>query len=267
MRHNRFTEIFSKLFGLNKERELGALEELEELSKYVKSRDDKVAYLEKKLKKIEKDLDAERKQAQSYLKEVETATASYIELQAGMAGLKKELDEVHLSFNKVYKEKVADKQIFDAEISKVSLELKTNKELVTNLKASHLELKKALGAKEKLIVSWGNAVGWLEQHIGAERAAERDKRGEEQAGAGERGAAEGGGGEGLQGEDGAGDGGPGDQGAGGRAGGAGGRARFTQRAKTGRKESRAEGEDTTERELAILRVSRTDVGQGDLFGV
>lgn len=155
LRHQRFTDIFERLFALNKEKDLGAQAELEELSKYVKSRDEKVAHLEKKLKKLEKDLDAERKQAQSYLKEVETATASYIELQGGAAGLKKELEEVNLSFNRVYKEKFAEKQLFDAEVAKVSLELKTSKELVTNLKASQLELKKALGAKEKLIVSGG----------------------------------------------------------------------------------------------------------------
>lgn len=152
MRHSRHEEIFSKLYQLNIESNLGLKDELDELSQYVKTREEKVSHLDKKWKKVEKELDAERKQCQTYIKEIGNASAAYAQLSKENEQFKKEVTEMNSNFNKVYKEKTVEKQTFDTEINKIQTENKFLKEQVPSLKTSFASLTKNYSTKEKLLV-------------------------------------------------------------------------------------------------------------------
>lgn len=154
MRHSRHQEIFSRLYKINNDHNAGLKDDLDELTKYVKTRDEKINHLDKKWKKLEKELDAERKQCLAYIKEIEQASAAFTKLCKENEQFKKELNEMNSNFNKVYKEKTTDKQGFEYELLKIQNDNKFWKEQVPALKTNLSSLNKNLASKEKLVVSW-----------------------------------------------------------------------------------------------------------------
>jgi chromosome segregation ATPase len=154
MRHTRHEDIFNKLYKLNSESNAGIKDDLDELTKYVKTRDEKISHLDKKWKKCEKELDAERKQCQNYIKEIENATLAYTQMTKENEQYRKEINEMNSNFNKVYKEKTAEKQLYDFDIAKLQTENKFLKEQVPTLKSNVSSLTKNLSSKDKLMVHW-----------------------------------------------------------------------------------------------------------------
>ena len=75
--------------------------------------------MEKKWKKTEKELDIERKQCQGFVKELAGTTQAYSTMSKENEQLRKEADMVNTNFNKIYKEKNADKFQADQEIQKL----------------------------------------------------------------------------------------------------------------------------------------------------
>ena len=69
--------------------------------------------------------------------------------------LKKEIDEMNSNFNKVYKEKTTDKMVFDNEMAKLQLEIKSLREQVPALKSTQAALSKNTATKDKFIVGVG----------------------------------------------------------------------------------------------------------------
>lgn len=155
MRHSRHQEIFNRLYKLGEDHQAGIKDDLDELTKYLKTREEKVSHLDKKWKKMEKDLDAERKQCQVFIKEVENATSAYGQSTKDNEQLKKEIDEMNSNFNKVYKEKTTDKMVFDNEMAKLQLEIKSLREQVPALKSTQAALSKNTATKDKFIVGVG----------------------------------------------------------------------------------------------------------------
>ena len=156
MRHKRFEETFGKLYKLNETGTHGLKDELDEIVKYVKTREEKVNHLDKKWKKVEKELDAERKHCQGFIKEIESATIAYQAVIKENEQLKKDSDVMNSNFNKIYKEKNAEKQQADTEISKLQNELKKLKEQVPALKTTIADLQRMISAKDKFMVGAGH---------------------------------------------------------------------------------------------------------------
>lgn len=152
MRHSRHQEIFGRLYKLGEQHQANIKDDLDELTKYVKTREEKVSHLDKKWKKAEKELDAERKQCQIFIKEIENATAAYSQSTKDNEQLKKEIDEMNSNFNKVYKEKTTDRMVFDNEMAKLQLEIKNLKDQVPALKSTHAALSKNVSTRDKFIV-------------------------------------------------------------------------------------------------------------------
>ena len=152
LRHSRHEEVLRKLFEANKTGGLGVESELEELTQYVKGREEKVSHLENKWKKTEKEFDGERKQCQSYIKALEEATSAYSLLCADNSQLKKEVADLNTNFSKVCKDKALEKQTFDHEIGKLKNEVRNLKETVPALKGAVAELSKTMTIKDKHLV-------------------------------------------------------------------------------------------------------------------
>jgi len=153
MRHTRHEDIFKKLYSsITPDSQTGLTkDDVDELVQYVKGRDDKLNHLEKKWKKVEKELDAERKQSGKYVKALEETSEAYTNVTTENEQLKKEVADLNVNFSKVCKDKATDKQAYDLEASKIKNELRNLKEAVPALKGSLVDLNKNIAIKDKYI--------------------------------------------------------------------------------------------------------------------
>ena len=151
-RHSRYEKTFKKFYELNAEQQLNLKDDLDELVKYVKTREDKIARIEKEWKKVSASLNEEKKQNETFLKEMTNTTKEYEKIYKEIQQLRVENAELNSNFNKVYKEKTADKQAYDTEVQKLREELKRFKEQVPVLKTTINELKTSIADHERAFV-------------------------------------------------------------------------------------------------------------------
>ena len=90
MRHSRHTKIIKQLYEVEEKNKLGIKDILDEIVKYLKSRDDRIGHVEKKLKKKDKELEEERALSSSYLGEMAATSSVFLEAQTEIDTLKKE---------------------------------------------------------------------------------------------------------------------------------------------------------------------------------
>ena len=74
LRHTRHTKLIKTLYKKEEEFKLGLKDDIDEFVKYLKCREEKIGYLEKRLKKKEKEVEEEQEANIGYLNEIE-ATA------------------------------------------------------------------------------------------------------------------------------------------------------------------------------------------------
>jgi len=151
-RHSRYEKTFKRFYELNAEQQLNLKEDIDELVKYVKTREDKITRIEKDWKKVSASLNEEKKQNETFLKEMTSTTKEYEKIFKEIHQLRVENAELNSNFNKVYKEKTADKQAYDSEVQKLREELKRFKEQMPILKTTINDLKTSFAERERAFV-------------------------------------------------------------------------------------------------------------------
>lgn len=154
LRHTRHTKLFKQLYEKDKESSLNLKETLDELIKYIKSREDKIAYLERKIKKKDKEVEEERAQSTSFLDEISTSSKCLLQSQNENESLRNELKELNTNFNKTFKEKNNEIQELSKEINKVKTLLSNNKNLIQSQKNLLSDIKKKVTIQESMMVNF-----------------------------------------------------------------------------------------------------------------
>jgi chromosome segregation ATPase len=130
MRHSRYQEMFLAFYAFDQEHNLGITENLDEIKKYVNSRDDKINYLQNKIKRNDKELEIERNRSKDYLTEIQTTAQSFDEISALYEAKSGDIKEANDSFNKLYKEKHNEKLAYQQELSTLHAKIKSNTEQI-----------------------------------------------------------------------------------------------------------------------------------------
>lgn len=149
MRHLRYQEMFKKFYEHDEKHEQGIKDNLDEIKKYVNSRDDKVNYQEKKVKRNEKELEAERTRSKDYQTEIETTALSFDEINEQYNAKSTEIKECNHNFNKLYKEKHNEKLNYQQELNVLNAKIKNSSESLHH----QYELAKELTKKIELLES------------------------------------------------------------------------------------------------------------------
>jgi len=152
LRHSRHSKLTKLLLELNEKHNLGIKEVLEEFIKYLKGREDKIGFLEKKLKKKEKECEQEKHRGMSFLSEIEVSAKSYLESQNEIESLKKEYAELNNHFNALFKEKNNEKSAFVKEREKLTNEIVHSKSSIVSQNGLLSDLRKKIRIQGQMIV-------------------------------------------------------------------------------------------------------------------
>lgn len=113
-RHQTHAEVFKTL---RQTVDHNMIESIDELEKYIKSREDKIKNMSKEIKQINKELVAEKNNSSALFNEIAESCAAYEKLKSVLEIVKSELANSVESFNLIYKEKQIDKSNFDKKIA------------------------------------------------------------------------------------------------------------------------------------------------------
>ena len=148
-RHKHFNDTFAKLLECDKTHGLNLKNELEELSKYVQCREDKIKDLEKRWNKAEKESNDEKKKSQDFITMLAETNAEYEKVREDKTRLENENAQAVSNLSKVLKEKTTEKLKYDTDNTKLLNELKVCKErLQATIEKQELMMKNTQ-AKEK----------------------------------------------------------------------------------------------------------------------
>ena len=144
MRHKRYQDMFLNLYNLNTEHNLGIKEVLDEIKKYVNSRDEKINFLEKKLKRSEKEQESEKNRVYDYLAEIQSTAMSFGEIHNQYEIKTNEIKNCNDNFNKLFKEKHSEKLSFVQEKNSLQARIKTDTENSHLNSCQQIEYKKEI---------------------------------------------------------------------------------------------------------------------------
>ena len=170
-RHQTHSELFQSLFKIIPQ-ELN--EQLKELERYVKSREDKIKMMTKEIYQIKKELQNERNNSSSLLNEIANSCTAFEKLKLEFDSCKNELKNATEGFNATYKEKQLDKINFEKKISDLETNLNFFKDK-NKLKSDQIELLRK-DLKESEVLAKSNNIKFKEAiRISETLSSEKDK--------------------------------------------------------------------------------------------
>ena len=147
-RHKTHSLLFSSIYPLfvdNPEK----LEELKNMEKYIKVREDKIKSLERKLKRKDIELGKEKEGSHMLVDEVTNSSLAFTKLQGILEERSKDLKTTEENFNKIYREKNEEKLKGDKKVDSLNTEISVLKANINDLQEESRRLYSLVKDKEK----------------------------------------------------------------------------------------------------------------------
>jgi len=121
-RHSTHKRIFEKLYRMS-ENDMETINQLKDMEKYIKAREDKIHHMEKKIKKLSEQLDNEQSSSRALIQEIANTSVAFQKIQAISETQRNDLQTAEENFTKLYRERNDEKISYERKIAELSRDI------------------------------------------------------------------------------------------------------------------------------------------------